>query len=149
MPVCERFAGEYSPSWSRGIFLAKRTQFSVLESTVFEKALRISQPRGSDDLPARPSAYLGSALAFPRRQSRQNDLNRCANAGLAIKLDAAPQPIHNDVVNDMQPEATCSLMASRREEWIERAAPHIRRHAAAVVGKQNLDMVAPGAAQSD
>jgi hypothetical protein len=44
----------------------------------------------------------------------------------------------------METEASTALVATRREERIERLTPHAVTHAATVVGKNNFDIVLPG-----
>ena len=65
-------------------------------------------------------------------------------AGLAVELKAATQTVRNDVVDDMKTEAGASPIAARRKERIERIAPDLGAHAAAIVGKSNFHIVLPG-----
>jgi hypothetical protein len=64
-------------------------------------------------------------------------------AGLAIEIEAATQAIRHDIVDNMQVEAGAALVAARREEWIKRLTPDIDTHSAAIVGKENFDIVIP------
>ena len=59
------------------------------------------------------------------------------------------QTIRNDAVDDMQAQASVTLIAPCREEWIERFAPDVEAHAAAVVRKKNFDIVIPGRSNLD
>src|SRR5258707_15857599 len=72
---------------------------------------------------------------------RQDDLDSCAAAGLGIEVETSAQTVGHDTVDNVQAEPSAALIAPRREEWIERAAPDIERHAAAVVGKNDFDIV--------
>ena len=60
-----------------------------------------------------------------------------------MKIEAAAKAISNDAVNDVQAQAS-ALIASCREERIKRLVPDIEAHAAAVVEKENFEVVAPG-----
>src|ERR1700735_4088168 len=60
-----------------------------------------------------------------RRDAGQDDLDSRAAARLGIKIEAGAQPGGHDAVDDMQTEPGAALIAARREERIERAAPDI------------------------
>ena len=49
----------------------------------------------------------------------------------------------------MQSKTSAALIATCREERIERSVPDIETHAAAIVGKNNFDMVDPGCLRLD
>ena len=78
------------------------------------------------------------------RHSRQDELDFRSLAGLAVEMDAATQTVRNDVVGDMKAEPGASPIAARREERLERIAPDLGTHAAAIVGKNNFHVVLPG-----
>jgi hypothetical protein len=73
-----------------------------------------------------------------RSDSRQEDLEFCPFARLAIETDPATQTIRDDVVDDMEAVASAALVSARREERIERLAPDIEAHATAIIGKENF-----------
>src|SRR5277367_6281668 len=77
------------------------------------------------------------------RHARDDDHDFCPLAGRAIENKPAAQAISNDTVDDMQAEAGASI-ATCGEERIERFPPDIETHAAAIVAKNNFDMVTPG-----
>src|SRR6202166_5460205 len=56
-------------------------------------------------------------------------------------MEPAAQTIGDDAVDDVQAEAGAALVAAGREERIERLAPDIEAHAAAIVGKYHFDVV--------
>src|SRR5947209_19421639 len=49
----------------------------------------------------------------------------------------------------MQAEASAALVAAGSKEWIERLPPDVRAHAAAVVAKDDLDIIGAGCAHLD
>ena len=75
--------------------------------------------------------------------ARQDESDFRSFAGLAIESEPAAQTIRDDAIDNMQAEARATLIAPRREERIERLTPDTVIHAAAVVGKKNLDIVIP------
>jgi hypothetical protein len=78
------------------------------------------------------------------RRSRQDELDPCSLAGSAVQIEPTAQAIRDDVVDDMKTEASVPLIAAGREERIEGFTPDIETHAAAVVGKNNFDIVLSG-----
>ena len=56
-------------------------------------------------------------------------------------MEPATQIIRDDAVDDRKTKAGVSLIATRREERIERLAPVIGAHAAAVVGEENFNII--------
>jgi hypothetical protein len=95
-----------------------------------------------------PSVQVRPARTLIRGRCRghtwQDDRYFRPLAGFAIEIEPATQTIRDDVVDDVQTEARAALVASRREEWIERLTLDIEIHAAAIVGKNDLDIVLPG-----
>jgi hypothetical protein len=56
-------------------------------------------------------------------------------------MKPASQAIRDDTVDDVQAKAGVAEIAARRKEWVEGFAPDIWIHAAAIVGKNNLNMI--------
>src|SRR5215475_2376301 len=75
-----------------------------------------------------------------RRLARQDQMNGRPAPRLAFQLELSAQTIDHNAVNDMQAETGGPLMATRGEEGVECLSPDVRRHAAAVVGKYDLDV---------
>jgi hypothetical protein len=82
-----------------------------------------------------------------RRDARQNDPYLRSFARLAVELQPATQTTRDDVVDDLQTEAGASLVATRRQERVERLTLDTETHAAAIVGKSDLDIVLAGRPQ--
>ena len=83
------------------------------------------------------------------RHLRQDELNSRSLAGFAIEMQPAAQTIRNDGVDDVQAEAGAASISARREERIERPVPDIEAHAAAIIGKDDFDIVRPGCLHLD
>src|ERR1700751_4716634 len=83
------------------------------------------------------------------RCPRQDERNGGPSAGLALEGELATQPLRDDGVDNVQTEAGCAAMAGGREKRIERQPLDLRRHAAAIVGYQQFDMVGPGRSHPD
>ena len=81
---------------------------------------------------------------FQRRDARQDDLDSRASAGLRIEVEPAAEAVGHDIIDDVQPESGAALIPARGEERIEGAAPNVEAHAAAIVGKNDLDIVLAG-----
>ena len=79
----------------------------------------------------RAKRLLNTGLCW--RHAGQDQLNSCPFVRLAIEIDPATQTTRDDVVDDMKAEANAALVSARREERIERLAPDIDAHAAAIV----------------
>src|SRR5512138_4023341 len=79
-----------------------------------------------------------------RRRARQDHLDARAAARLGIEIKPAAEPRRHDAVDDVQAEPGAALVAPRREERIEGAAADVEAHAAAIVGKDDLDIVLAG-----
>ena len=79
-----------------------------------------------------------------RRNARQDDLDSRARARRGIESEPSAQTGSHDTVDDMQTKPGAALIAAGREERIERTAPDIKGHAAAIVGKNDLDIVLAG-----
>src|ERR1700760_896698 len=79
--------------------------------------------------------------------ARQEDLDARAPARLGVQIKPAAEAVGDDAVDDVQPEARAALITPRREERIEGAAADVHRHAAAIVGKDDLDIVLAGSAR--
>ena len=69
---------------------------------------------------------------------------RVPRARLGIKVEPAAEAVGHDAVDDVQAEPGAALVAARREERIEGAAADVEAHAAAIVGKDDLDIVLAG-----
>ena len=74
---------------------------------------------------------------------REDELDFCSFAGFAIEIEPATQTIHDNAVYDMQAEAGAALIAPCCKERIERLAPDIRSHRAAIVAKGSFHVVLP------
>src|SRR5205807_2035935 len=96
---------------------------------------------------SRSIGLLGRLLQ--RRDTRQDDLDARPRPGLGLEIEPSAETIGDDVVDDVQAEAGAALIAPRREERIEGAAPDVQAHAAAIVGEDDLDIVASGLAGLD
>ena len=59
-------------------------------------------------------------------------------------MNASAQPARDDAVDDVQSKPGAALAAPRREKRIERPAPDIGAHAAAVIGKLHFDVIIAG-----
>src|SRR6266436_521902 len=86
-----------------------------------------------------PEATLFRGL-LQRRDPGKNHLDSRAAAGFGIEVEPAAETVGHDAVDDMQAEPGTALIAARGEERIERAAADVHAHAAAIVGKKNLDI---------
>src|SRR5882757_2234521 len=64
-------------------------------------------------------------------------------------MESAPQIIRDNGMNDMQAEPCAAEIATGCEERIEGLASDIRAHAAAVVGKDDIDRVVTGGPDFD
>ena len=76
-----------------------------------------------------------------RRDPRQNQLNRCTDARFAGQLEATAELFHDDRVHDVQTKPRRAVAAPRGEEWVERLTLYLRRHSAAVVCKDQLQVI--------
>src|SRR6202795_4583490 len=91
----------------------------------------------------KPEATLFRGL-LQRRDPGKNHLDSRAAAGLGIEIEPAAETVGHDAVDDMQAEPGAALIATRREERVERTPPDVERHAAAIVGKNDFDVVLAG-----
>ena len=86
----------------------------------------------------RPSIQARPAPALIRRRcrrhARQDDPYLRSLAGFAVELEPATQTTRDDVVDDVQTEAGAALVATRREERVERLTLDTETHATAIVG---------------
>ena len=64
-------------------------------------------------------------------------------------MELATQTIRHDAVDDMQAEAGTALIPASREEWIEGFSPDIEAHTAAVVRKENFNIIKAGGLDLD
>src|SRR6516164_1934529 len=78
------------------------------------------------------------------RHPRQDDLDSGAAARFRFKVEPTAETVGDDAVDDMQSEPGAALVATSGKERVERAAANIERHAAAIVGKDDLDIVPSG-----
>ena len=62
--------------------------------------------------------------------------------GLEFEHHPAAQLLGHEIINDVQAKSGAAFVAARGEEGVERLALHVGRHAGAVVGKCDLDIVA-------
>ena len=75
--------------------------------------------------------------------------NPCPLGRLAPEIEAATQTIDDDAVDDMQAKTGTALMTAGREKRIESLPPHVRTHAATVVGENDFNIVRAGGAHLD
>jgi hypothetical protein len=87
----------------------------------------------------RAKRLLNTGLCW--RHAGKDQLDFRSLAGFAIEIEPAAQAIRDNAVDDMKAEANAASIAARREERIERLAPDIEAHAAAIIGKDNFDIV--------
>src|SRR4051812_11481977 len=73
--------------------------------------------------------------------ARQHDADARSRARLALQHDSAAEMAGDNAVDDVQSQPRATLVAAGGEERIERLAPDILAHAAAVIGKNDLDVV--------
>src|SRR6476646_1617065 len=92
----------------------------------------------------RPNSCALFRCQLQRRDPGQDDLDSRASAGLGIEVEPAAQTVGYDAVDNMQAESSAALIAARREERIERAAPDVEGHAATIVGKNDLHIILAG-----
>src|SRR5882757_2211562 len=64
-------------------------------------------------------------------------------------MESASQIIRDNGMNDMQAEPRAAAIAACREERIEGLAPDVKAHAAAVVGKKDINGVVTGSLDLD
>ena len=64
-------------------------------------------------------------------------------------MESTSQIIRDNGMNDMQAEPRAAAIATCREERIEGLAPDVRVHAAAVVGKKDINGVVTGSLDFD
>src|SRR5215831_17372767 len=81
------------------------------------------------------------------RGLRQNELNARAGAGLTFELQPAAKAFRYDVVDGVQAKPGRTQMAAGGEERVKGLSPDLRSHAAAIIGKQKLDVTGPRRAQ--
>ena len=70
---------------------------------------------------------------------REDELDFRSFAGFAIEIEPTTQTIHDIAVYDMQAKASAALVAACCKERIERLAPDIRSHRAAIGSPQKAD----------
>ena len=61
--------------------------------------------------------------------------------GFAAQAKLSAQTVRHHAVDDMQAEAGAALVAAGGKERIKRLPPDVRAHAAAVVAKDDLDII--------
>src|SRR5258705_9783383 len=79
-----------------------------------------------------------------RRHPRQDEVEARASARLGIEVEPAAQTVSHDTVDDVQPQAGAALIAACCEKRIEGPAPDVERHAASIVGKNDLNIILAG-----
>src|SRR5262245_31101852 len=81
-----------------------------------------------------------SSGTLGRYDLRQDKLDLCPVARLAIEAEPATQTIVHDVVDNVQPEAGAPKIPTCRKERVERLTPDAGIHAAAVIAEEHLNL---------
>jgi hypothetical protein len=97
---------------------------------------------GRSDLTRRSILSSGSG-------SRQDKLHTRAGIRFAVEPDLAAELLRHDIVDDVQTKPCRTPVAASGEERIEGLSFDFRRHAAAVIGDEQLDVIVPVSAQPD
>jgi len=107
---------------------------------------------------ARNLKVMGSTFSATKRLSKtdlfrghagQDQLNSRSLAGFGIKTEPAAQAIRDDGVDDVEAQTSTALIPAGREERIEGFAPDIKAHTAAVIRKNNFDIIMAGGLDLD
>jgi len=72
-----------------------------------------------------------------------------ADARLAFEPEVAAQTLRDDAMRDEQAEAGGAMVTAGGEERIKSLTFDLGRHAASIVGNEELDMIASNCAQRD
>src|SRR6185312_8516355 len=99
--------------------------------------------------PLRPKTPCLLRRLLQRRDARQDDLDARTIPRRGIEIETPAEPVGHDAVDDMKAEPGTALVPPGGEERIEGAAADIERHAAAIVGEDDLDVVLSGGARLD
>jgi hypothetical protein len=102
----------------------------------------------------RTSVELGELSAYDPKQTWQEfslvrapfaeeSVKRWSRAGLALQVEPAAEPLRDGVVDGVQPELGCAVMAAGGEKRIKLQPLDFRRHPTAIVGNSQLDMIVP------
>ncbi len=83
------------------------------------------------------------------RRSRQDQANAGADARLAVEREPAAELFGDDGVYGVQSKTRRACMAAGGEKWIKGLTLDLGRHAAAVVGNHQIDVVGPCGANAD
>jgi hypothetical protein len=84
-----------------------------------------------------------------RGHTGQDQLNSRSPAGFGIKTEPPAQTIRDDSVDDVEAQTSTALIPAGREERIEGFAPNIEAHTAAVVRKNNFNIIMSGGLDLD
>src|SRR6478609_1714498 len=124
------------PSWTARRWWARPARYS-------------RRPCASSPTPTSttPAALFSRLLQW--RDARKDHLNPGAATRLGVEVEPTAQPVGHDTVDDVQAEPGAALIAARGEERVEGAAPDVEAHAAAIVGKQDLDVILAELARLD